>query len=140
MKRPLERVLFAALLVTAISACMKDDKAPVADTLDSIDTVKPMEPAVIDSVADSSRIQNPSARAPDRPRGELPPPGGETYRRGSSTMAPRDRPTVNDPPPNLIGEQRRQGSSTMSPTRQRDSTVGPKMEIDPQGRVTPIKK
>ena len=133
----------AALFVTAVGACTKDDNAPVADTLDSIDTVKPMEPpAVMDSAADSSRIQNPSAPPPRAGSGTLPPPGGETYRRGSSTMSPRDPLPPNDPPPNVIGEQRRQGSSTMSPTtpRPRDSTVGPKMEIDRQGNVTPIKR
>ena len=140
MKRKMKHVVTAALLLTTITACTKDDKSPVADTLESIDTLKPIEPAVSDSAVDSSRIQNPSAPAPPgAPKGALPPPGGETYRRGSSTMAPRDPAPPNDPPPNIIGEQRRQGSSTMSP-RQRDSTVGPRMEIDPQGRVTPIKK
>lgn len=142
MMRRLEVFVFAAAIATAMTACDKDDKAPVADSLDAIDTVKPLEsPSVGDSLnADSSRIQNPSAPPQPAPRGALPPPGGEMSRRGSSTMAPRDPAPPNDPPPNLIGETRRDGS-TMSPTtRPRDSVVGPKFEIDSRGKVTPIKR
>ncbi|MEO8577038.1 MAG: hypothetical protein ABI556_10070 [Gemmatimonadales bacterium] len=143
MIRRLERMLFTVAVVSAMG-CTGGDKPPVADTLGSIDTVKALDsPRVADSIAnDSLRMRNRSVPPAPPSSGALPPPGGETYRRGSSTMSPRDPAPPNDPPPNLIGETRREGSSTMSPTtrRPRDSTVGPRMQIDPQGRVTPIKR
>jgi len=140
MKKTLRRTAVFAVLAIAAGGCSGGDKASVADTLQSIDTVKPLETEPAVDSADSSRTQAPpSASDPER-RGTLPPPGGETYRRGS-TMSPRDPAPLNDPPPNLIGETRRHGSSTMSPTtRARDSVTGPKMEIDRQGNVTPIKR
>ena len=140
MKKTLCRITASTVLAIAASACSGGDNASVADTLNSIDTLKPLETVPVADSADSSRIQAPPSAAEPAPRGALPPPGGETYRRGS-TMSPRDPAPPNDPPPNLIGETRREGSSTMSPTtRTRDSVTGPKMEIERQGNVTPIKK
>ena len=140
MKRTLRRIFTFAVLTLGASACSGGDKPSVADTLKSIDTVEPLETVpALDSV-DSSRTLAPPSAAQPAPRGTLPPPGGETYRRGN-TMSPRDPAPPNDPPPNLIGETRREGSSTMSPTtRTRDSVTGPKMQIDRQGNVTPIKR
>ena len=140
MKQTLCRISAFAVLAFSTGGCSGSDKASVADTLQSIDTVKPLDTAPAVDSADSSRTQAPPSAAEPAPRGTLPPPGGETYRRGS-TMSPRDPAPPNDPPPNLIGETRRQGSSTMSPTtRARDSVTGPKMQIDRQGNVTPIKR
>lgn len=141
MKRKLCRISAFAVLAMTAGACSGGDKASVSDTLPSIDTVKALDtvPAV-DSV-DSARTQAPPSAAEPAPRVTLPPPGGETYRRGSSTMSPREPAPPNDPPPNLIGETRREGSSTMSPTtRTRDSVTGPKMQIDREGKVSPIKR
>ena len=141
MKKTLCRIAAFGFLAIAAGACRSNDKASVADTLQSIDTVKPLDSVPATDSSESSRIQAPPSAAEPAPRGALPPPGGETYRRGSSTMSPRDPAPPNDPPPNLIGETRREGSSTMSPTtRTRDSVTGPKLQIDRQGNVTPIKR
>ncbi len=128
------------IVVAAASACGKADDAPVADTLDSIDTVKALEPAADSMRPDSTAtLQQPAPVSP-APRGKLPPPGGETYRQGGA-LAPRDPLPPNDPPPKIIGETRRDGS-TLSPSYPppRDSVTGPRLQIDSRGNVTPIKR
>ncbi len=128
------------VVVAAASACGKTSDAPVADTLDSIDTVKALEPAADSTLPDSTATLQQSPPASSSPRGKLPPPGGETYKQGGA-LAPRDPLPPNDPPPKIIGETRRDGS-TLSPSypRPRDSVTGPRLEIDSRGNVTPIKR
>ncbi len=130
-------------IVLATVACTDADKKPV-DSLNAIDTVKPLElPAEMDSVAiDPTRINLPTKDSSAEQRGVLPPPGGETYRRGS-TVSPRDPQRAEDPPPNIIGETRKDGGTmgpSTPPTSGRDSTFGPKLTIDEKGNVVPIKR
>src|SRR5829696_7370921 len=138
------RFISVTLIALAISACT-DSKPGNADSLNTIDTVKPLGiPEPIDTAAiDSTRKATPSPNdSSAEQRGVLPPRGGETYRRGS-TVAPRDPQRAQDPPPNIIGETRKPGGTmgpSTPPTSGRDSAFGPKLTVDEKGNVVPIKR
>ena len=129
-------VFVAIVFLAGVGACSVDDTRSGADSVGAIDTVKPVGTSAAESLSvDSSTMQ--SRPAEPSPTGELPPPGGETSRRGSS-ITPR-YPVTQDPPPNLTGETRNPGGS-MPRSRDRDSATGPKLMIDEKGNVTPIKR
>ena len=129
-------VFVAIVFLAGVGACSGADSKSGADSVGAIDTVKPLGTSAAESLSiDSSAMQSRPAAPP--PTGELPPPGGETSRRGS-TITPR-YPVTQDPPPNLTGETRNPGG-TMPRSRERDSATGPKLMIDEKGNVTPIKR
>ncbi len=133
-----------AIAIAAMAIACTDSKTNSVDSLNAVDTVKPLGiPVPLDSPAiDSTRNAVPPTDSSAERRGVLPPPGGETYRRGS-TLSPRDQHGAGDPPPNLIGETRKQGGTmgpSAPPTSGRDSSYGPKLTVDANGNVVPIKR
>lgn len=128
-------LFFTAVVVTVSGACGGDDGKAGLDSLNAIDTLKPMESPAESVSVDSSALRAPAGSPATT--GELPPAGGETSRRGSS-ITPR-YPVTQDPPPKLTGETRNPGG-TMPRGRDRDSATGPKLMIDEKGNVTPIKR
>lgn len=128
-------LFFAAVVVSASGACGGDERRSGVDSLNAIDTLKPMDSQGEGVSVDSSAMRAPAGSP--AATGELPPAGGETSRRGSS-ITPQ-YPVTQDPPPNLTGETRNPGG-TMPRGRERDSATGPKLMIDEKGNVTPIKR
>lgn len=130
-------------IVFATIACTDAEKKNSADSVNAIDTLKPLgtRPVIDSSSIDSTRTNTTTDSSAEQ-RGVLPPRGGETYRRGS-TVSPRDQQRNQDPPPNVIGETRKPGGvmgSSPLPTAGRDSAYGPKLTIDEKGNVVPIKR
>jgi hypothetical protein len=108
------------LMIGAL-ACV-DSKPAQTDTAGALPEpgrVMPLDTAIVDS----------TVAAPAAPSSQPPSAIGEGTR--------ENPPASRDPMPPLTGETSKQGG-TMPVYR--DSTSGPRMEIDSKGRVTPIKK